>query len=73
MLSDIKAIHSTYFFSFRRFLIVLHLFTKGILELNRLGQIGNFSSGIGKKTYFLALGVGPNFGPKFRGWRALKE
>ena len=28
------------------------------------GQIGNFLSGIGKKTYFLALGMGPNFGPK---------
>ena len=27
-------------------------------------QIGNFFSGIGKKTYFLALGMGPNFGPK---------
>ena len=30
-------------------------------------QIGNFLSGIGKKTYFLALGMGgmgPNFGPK---------
>ena len=23
-----------------------------------------FFSGIGKKTYFLALGMGPNFGPK---------
>ena len=28
------------------------------------GQIGNFLSGIGIKTYFLALGMGPNFGPK---------
>ena len=28
------------------------------------GKIGNFLSGIGKKTYFLALGMGPNFGPK---------
>ena len=27
-------------------------------------KIGNFLSGIGKKTYFLALGMGPNFGPK---------
>ena len=50
---------------------ILHLFTLGFLELNRLGQIGNFSSGIGKKSYFLALGMGPNFGPKFRGSRAL--
>ena len=34
-------------------------------------QIGNFLSGFGKKTYFLALGMGPNFGPKI-GWsRAL--
>ena len=36
-----------------------------------LGQIGNFSSRIGKKTYFLALGMGPIFGPKFRRSRAL--
>ena len=37
-----------------------------------LFQIGNFLSGIGKKTYFLALGMGPNFGPKI-GWsRALE-
>ena len=28
------------------------------------GQIENFLSGIGKKTYFLALGMGPNFGSK---------
>ena len=24
------------------------------------GKIGNFLSGIGEKTYFLALGMGPN-------------
>ena len=42
-------------------------------EPNILGQIGNFSSRIGKKTYFLALGMGPNFGPKFRRSRALKK
>ena len=28
--------------------------------------IGNFYSAIGKKQYFLALGVGPNFSPKLR-------
>ena len=27
-------------------------------------QIGKFMSGIGEKTYFLALGMGPNFGSK---------
>ena len=27
-------------------------------------QIGNFLSGIGVKTYFLTLGMGPNFGHK---------
>ena len=29
-----------------------------------LGQIGNFSSEIREKHAFLALGMGPNFGPK---------
>ena len=29
-------------------------------------QIGNFLSGIGKKPYFLALGMGPEFRPQNR-------
>ena len=30
-----------------------------------IGPIGNFSSVIGEKTCFLALGMGPKIGPKF--------
>ena len=52
---------------------VFNYYTCSFPELNTLGQIGNFSSRIGKKTYFLALGMGPNFGPKFRRSRALRK
>ena len=51
---------------------IFNYYTRYFSEPNILGQIGNFSSRIGKKTYFLALGMGPNFGPKFRRSRALK-
>ena len=50
---------------------VFNYYTCSFPESNTLGQIGNFSFRIGKKTYFLALGMGPNFGPKFRRSRAL--
>ena len=49
--------------------VLMDIFNRYIFSFlgpSRLGQIGNFSSEIGKKTYVLALGLGPNFGPKFR-------
>ena len=50
------------------FSILMELFNGNICSLlgprRRLGQIGNFLSGIGGKKFFLALGMGLNLGPK---------
>ena len=53
---------------------VFNYYTCSFPEPNTLSQIGNFSSRIGKKNiYFLALGIGPNFSPKFPILRALNN
>ena len=50
---------------------IFNYYTCSFPEPNTLGQFGDFSSTTGKITYFLALGMGLNFGPKFRRSRAL--
>ena len=59
------------FFSFKRFLI--YLITSPDIFLNKTDfvRLGIFHLELGKKTSFLALGMGPNFGPNFRRSRAL--
>ena len=63
-----KWITIAYFFSFRWFLIYLITTPAVFLNQTHLVRLGIFHLELGKKTYFLALGMGPNFGPKF--WRS---
>ena len=68
MLTDIKSIRSAYFFSFRRFLLYFALIHQRFSWTKQTWSDWEFFIWNWEKTYFLVLGMGPNFGPKFQGF-----